>query len=277
MHSSPSTKSEPKQSNVSNPLLPAWTGPYGGVPPFGRFGVADIKPALEAAMAEKLAEVDRIANDPSPPTFDNTIAAFERSGRALDRVGRIYGIFTGTMSDDAMQAVEREMAPKLTALDDKITQNTRLFQRIAAVYDARKTSGLTPEQERLVWLGHTQLVRAGAKLDEAGKKKLSSLNQRLATLFTTFGQNILADEGTQMVLLEREADLAGLSPELQKAAATEAASRGKPGQWAIVNTRSSVDPFLTYSTRRDLREKVWRMFIMRGDNGDAHDNNATIA
>jgi peptidyl-dipeptidase Dcp len=128
-----------------------------------------------------------------------------------------------------------------------------------------------------VRLDYTHFARQGAKLDDAGKKRLFDLNQRLAALFTTFSQNVLADEGTQMVVLEKESDLAGLSPELQKAAASAAASRGKAGQWAIVNTRSSVDPFLTYSTRRDLREKVWRMFIMRGDNGDAHDNNATIA
>ena len=260
---------------ATNPLLAEWTGPYGGLPPFGRFTAADMKPALEAAMAMKLAEIDKIAQDPSPPTFDNTIAALEKSGKTYDRVSSMYNIYTGTMSDDAMQAVEREMSPKLAALDDTIVQNGKLFARIAAVYAAR--DGLaTPEQKRLTWLDYTQFVRAGAKLDDAAKKKLFDLNQRLAALATTFTQNVLADEGSQMILLEREADLAGLPPQLREAAAAAAKSRGKEGQWAVVNTRSSVDPFLTYSTRRDLREKAWRMFTMRGDNGDAHDNNKVI-
>jgi len=259
-----------------SPLLAEWTGPLGGVPPFGRFQVADVKPALEAAMAQKLADVDKIASDPAAPTFENTIAALERAGKAMERVTAVYGVYTSTMNDDAVQAIEREMAPKLSALNDTITQNGRLFQRIAAVY-AAKDASLTPEQQRLVWLDYTDFVRAGAKLDDASKKRLFELNQRLSKLFTGFSQNILAEEGSQLVVLEREADLAGLPPSIRDAAAAAAEGRGKKGQWAVVNTRSSVDPFLTYSTRRDLREKVWRMFTARGDNGDAHDNNQNIA
>ena len=177
-----------------------------------------------------------------------------------------------------MQATEREVAPKLAALQDAIFQNAQLFQRVAAVYAARDqvTPALTAEQQRLLWLDYTGFVRQGAKLDEPSKKKLAELNQRLASLYTTFGQNVLAEEGSQMVLLESEADLAGLPTNLRESAAAAAASRGKPGQWAIVNTRSSVDPFLTYSSRRDLRERAWRMFTSRGDNRDAHDNAQTI-
>src|SRR6267143_5614668 len=169
------------------------------------------------------------------------------------------------------------MSPRLAELNDRIFQNTRLFARIDAVYAARDRLKLTPEQQRLLWLDHTTFVRAGAKLDAAAKGRLAELNQRLAGLYTKFSQNVLAEEDSQMVLLEKEADLAGLPGAVRDGAATAAAARGKQGQWAIVNTRSSVDPFLTYSTRRDLREKVWRMFVMRGDNGDAHDNNQTIA
>jgi peptidyl-dipeptidase Dcp len=262
---------------VKNPLMAPWTGPYGGVPPFGKFSVSDMKPALEAAIAENLADIDKIAADPTPATFANTIAAIEGAGKALQRVGSIYGIYTGTMNDEAVQAVERDMAPKLAALSDTITQNSKLFARISAVYATRETSGLTPEQQRLVWLDYTQFVRAGAKLDDASKKKLFDMNQRLAGLYTTFSQNILAEEGTQIVLIENEADLAGLPQSVKDGAASVAKDRGKAGKWAIANTRSSVDPFLTYSTKRDLREKVWKMFTQRGDNGDAHDNNATIA
>jgi len=260
-----------------NPLLSLWKGPWGGVPPFGSFNAEDFRGALESAMAETLREVERIATQPSPPTFENTILALERSDRTLDRVASLYGVYTSTMNDDPMQAVEREMAPKLAAFFDQVIQNSRLFARVAAVYEIRDRLQLTPEQRRLLWRHYTTFARAGAKLDDAGKRKLSEYNQRLAELFTTFSQNVLAEEGSQMVLIGREQDLAGLPVSLREGAAAAAASRGKPGQWAILNTRSSVDPFLTYSSRRDLREKVWRMFTSRGDNGDAHDNNRVIS
>jgi peptidyl-dipeptidase Dcp len=169
------------------------------------------------------------------------------------------------------------MSPKLAAFSDQITQNERLFARIAAVYDARTTSGLTPEQQRLTWLYYTNFVRAGAKADAAAKKRLTEINQRLATLFTSFRQNVLADEDNQTLTIDREADLDGLTESVRAAAASEAASRGQKGKWAILNTRSSVEPFLTYSTRRELREKVWRMFVNRGDGGGKTDNNAILS
>jgi peptidyl-dipeptidase Dcp len=259
-----------------NPLLAKWEGPNGGVPAFDKYTVADLGPALEIAMAEKLADIERIANDPSPPTFENTIVALEHAGRTMERVQAVYGIVTSTMNDDAAQAVQRDMEPKLAGLDDKISQNAKLFARVAAVYDSRNTLKLTPEQSRLLWLDYVSFVRSGAKLDDAGKKRIGDINQRLAAIYTTFSQNVLAEEGSQTVVLEKEEDLAGLSDSLKKAAASAAEAHGQKGKWVITNTRSSVDPFLTYSTRRDLRQKVWKMFEMRGDNGDAHDNNATI-
>jgi peptidyl-dipeptidase Dcp len=261
----------------ANPLLAPWSGPYGGVPPFDRARPDQLKPALEAGMAEQLAEIERIAADPAPPTFDNTIAAMERSGRTLDRVSTVYGIFSSTLNDEAVQAVEREMAPKLAAFEDRITQNEALFKRIAAVYETRGSSGLTPEQQRLTWLYYTNFVRAGAKLDAASKQRLSAINQELAGLYTRFGQNVLKDENEQQLVLAQEADLAGLPESTRAGAAQVAEARGLKGQWVIANTRSSVEPFLTYSQRRDLREKVWRMFVNRGDDGGATDNNAIIA
>src|SRR5215470_4330857 len=263
-------------NDAANPLLAPWTGPWGGVPPFGRFKVSDLKPALQTSMDENLAEIDRIAADPAQPTFDNTIAAMDRTGHSLDRVAAIYGVYTSTMNDAQVQAIESEMEPKLAAFSDRIIQNSRLFARIDAVYASRSGLSLTPEQQRLLWLRYTRFVRAGAKLDDAAKARLSELNQQLAVLYTKFRQNVLEEEGTQLILLESEADLAGLSPSQRDAAAAAAAAQGKADKWAILNTRSSVDPFLTWSTRRDLREKVWRMFTMRGDNGDAHDNKAGI-
>jgi len=146
----PKPAAPPQAAGPANPLLEPWTGPWGGVPPFGRFKVADLKPALDAAMAENLAEDDRIAKDPAAPTFDNTIAALERAGHALDRVTAVYEIYTSTMNDDEVQAIEREMAPKLAAFNDQIVQNKKLFERIAAVYEKRDGFDLNAEQKALL-------------------------------------------------------------------------------------------------------------------------------
>jgi len=262
--------------NTMNPLLPKWTGPYGGVPPFDQVKVEHFKPALEAGMAEALREIDAIANRTEPPTFQNTLAAMEGAGRTLDRASNVFGIYSGGMSTPEFQAVETEMAPKLAAFSDKITQNEKLFKRISAVYDARETSNLTPEQKRLAWLTYTNFVRGGAKLDATAKKRLSEINQRLASLYTNFSQNVLSDETTYVLVIDKEADLAGLPDSVRASASAAAESRGHKGRWAILNTRSSVDPFLSYSDRRDLREKVWRSFVNRGDNNDAKDNNKLI-
>ncbi len=265
----------PTATAAANPLLPEWTGPYGGIPPFDRLHPEHLQPALEAGMALELLEMQAIADNPAPPTFDNTIAAMERSGRLLERAGTVFGIYTGTLSDDAVQTVETAMAPALAAHGDRITQNSALFARIEVVYNTRITRGLTPEQQRLTWLTYTNFVRAGARLDATKKTRLAAINQQLATLYTHFSQHLLADEG-RVTWLTSPADLAGLSPSLVAAMAAAAQEHGQPDQWAVVNTRSSVEPFLEASTRRDLRERVWREFIDRGDHADANDNNALI-
>jgi peptidyl-dipeptidase Dcp len=260
---------------AGNPLTKPWTGPYGGVPPFDKVKVADFKPGLEAAMAQELAEIDKIASNPAAPTFENTIAAMERSGRAGDRVSLMYSIWNDTLSTPEVRAVETEMEPKLSVHSDKILQNEKLFKRIEAVYEARDKAGLTPEQKRLTWLRWNNFVRSGAKLSPEAKARIGKINEELAGLFTTFNQNLLADE-TDYVLYLSADDVKSLPADVRDAAAAAAKEKGKAGQFAISNTRSSMDPFLTYSDRRDLREKVWRTYYSRGDNGDAHDNNATI-
>ncbi len=265
------------EAAAANPLLERWTGPFHGIPAFDLYRVTHFEPALGAGMAEQLAEIEKIANDPAPPTFENTIAALERSGRTLTRVVRVYGIWSSTLSTPEFQAVEQKMEPKLAAFQDQIFQNQPLFRRIDAVYQTRAASGLTPEQQRLVWLLHRDFVRSGAKLDPEAKQRLSEINQRLATLFTTFSQNVLAEETDYVTWLTSEADLAGLPPSLVSAAAAAAEEKGRKGQWAILNTRSSMEPFLTYSDRRDLREQVWRTYYDRGDHGDAKDNNTIIS
>ena len=260
----------------NNPLLAKWEGPYGGVPPFDRVQVALFKPALEEAMAEQLKEIDSIASDPAAPDFENTIVALERAGQVLNRVETLYGVWSATMNGPEFQVVQREMAPRLAAFNDQITQNEPLFKRIEAVYNSPAKAKLTPEQQRVTWLYYTNFVRAGARLNADAKKRLSEINQQLAKLFTKFSQNVLAEETDQFLVLKSEDELAGLPQSLRDAAAAAAETKKQPGTWVIMNTRSSIDPFLTYSDRRDLREKAWRMFVNRGDNGGEHDNNAII-
>jgi peptidyl-dipeptidase Dcp len=257
-----------------NPLLAPWQGPNGGVPPFEAVRVADIAPALRAAMQENLAEVEQIAQDPAPPTFDNTLVALERSGRTLSRVEAIYGVWCSTMNVGEFQEVEREMQPQLAAFSDRIFQNAALFERIAAVHDARES--LPPLERRLCWHYHRRFVRAGAMLGADEKLRVAAINQRLATLFASFSQNLLAEEAAYVLYIEDPQDLAGLPDSVRAAARTAAAALGRSDAWAITNTRSSMDPFLTYSQRRDLRERVWRTYYSRGDNGGAHDNKGII-
>jgi peptidyl-dipeptidase Dcp len=267
---------ETKATNATSPLTAEWKGRYGGVPPFDKIKVEQFKPALEQAMAENLAEVDAIAANAAAPSFENTIATLERSGRRLGRILSVYGVYRSTMGTEEFQAVDREMSPKLAAFQDKINQNEKLFKRVESVYEAREKSNLTPEQQRLVWLDYTGFVRSGAKLDAAAKKRVAEINERLATLFTNFQQSVLADENDYVTYLDKEADLAGLPPSVISAAAAAAEARGKKGQWAVTNTRSSMEPFLTYADRRNLREQVWRTYYSRGDHGDAHDTKKGI-
>lgn len=273
----PASGSQVSSPVAQNPLLAKWEGSYGGVPPFDRVQIALFKPALEAAMAEQLVEIDRIAGESAAPTFANTIEALERAGNSLSRVGALYAVWSSTMNGPEFQVVEREMAPKLAAFNDKITQNEVLFKRIEAVYNSPEKTRWTAEQQRLAWLYFTNFVRAGARLKPEAKTRLSQINQQLAGLYTKFSQNVLAEENDQFIALKEESELAGLPQSIRDSAAAAAATKKQTGGWVITNTRSSIDPFLTYSERRDLREKAWRMFVNRGDNGDAHDNNATIS
>lgn len=261
--------------NETNPLTPAWTGNYGGTPPFDKVKVEYFEPALEEAMAENLAEIDKIANNQAAPNFENTIVEMERAGDKLNRVAIIYFIWQGNMNSPEFAKVSRKMGPKFAELGDKIAQNEKLFKRIEAVYQSRNKAKLNSEQKRLVEDYYKNFVRGGAKLGAKEKVRVGEINQRLATLFNQFSQNLLADESKYLVI-ENEADLQGLPQSLKDAAAAQATARKANGKWIIANTRSSVDPFLTYSERREMREKVWKMFINRGDNGDANDNNAII-
>jgi len=256
-------------------LLSDWTGAHGGQIPFDRVRPAAFKPALEKGMRRTLAEIAAITDNPAAADFDNTIAALERSGRALDRVQTLYGVWTGSLKTPDVQAVEAEMEPVLAAFRDRIIQNPSLFARIDAVYQARERSGLTPEQQRLTWYHWTRFVKEGAQLQAGAKARVTAINQELAGLYSRFGRNLLADEAGHVLYL-KESDLSGLPASLRGAAAGAAEDNGRPGQYAIPNTRSWMDPFLTYSDRRDLRETIWRTFYSRGDNRDANDNTVSI-
>ncbi|MCC7339493.1 MAG: M3 family metallopeptidase [Bryobacterales bacterium] len=259
-----------------NVLLQPWSGPFGGVPPFDKVKVAEFPPALEEAMAKSLAAIDVIAHNPAPPDFENTIAAMERADTLMKRVMPIYDVWASNMSTAEFKPVEREMEPKLSAYRDKIQQNAALFARIEAVWLSTEKAKLTPEQQRLLWDYYTDFVRAGAKLTSAQKARIAAINQRLAALYTDFSNNLLHDEEDYALFLTKD-QLGGLPQSLIDAAAEAAKERKQPGKYAITNTRSSMEPFLTFSTERALREKVWRTYYSRGDNGDKYDNNAVIS
>ena len=186
-------------------------------------------------MALELEEIEAIANNPEPATFDNTIAALERAGAALDRVGAPYWVWGGTLSNPEMRAVETAMAPRLSAHSDKILQNAKLFARIEQVYEGRESAGLTPEQQRLTWKRWNAFVRAGAKLEPAAKARVAQINGELAQAFTTFSQNLLADETDYVLYLKTEAELRGLPEDVRAAAAAAATERGRPGEYAILH------------------------------------------
>ena len=263
------------QAPAANPLLAPWTGPYGGVPPWDKVKPELFPAAFEAALAERKQDYDRIANNPAKPTFANTFVPMQNAGQALNRVMTLFGVMTGNMNTPAYQALDREWSPKLSKASDEITFNPKLFARIEAIYKARDTSGLDAQQKRLVTRTYDSFVRQGAKLTPAQKEELSAFNQNLAINFSEFSQRLLADEGTAIIVTD-EARLTGLPDSVKAVAKAAAAERGQQG-WAIVNTRSAVDPVLTFATDRALREQVWRAFTKRGDNGDINDTKATIA
>ena len=270
------TATNANSQGPANPLIAEWQGKYGGVPPFDRVAIADIKPAMEAAMAENLKEIDDITSNTAPANFENTIEALEKSAQTLNRVMTIFGIWTSNMNSKEFSPIQAQLAPLIAAHSDKINQNAALFKRIETVYNSPEKKKLTAEQQRLSWLYYTNFVRAGARLSPDNKKRLGEINQHLASLYTKFSQNLLGDEGELYLTITDEADLGGLPAALRESAAQAAAAKKKPNAWVIQNTRSSVDPFLTYAENRSLREKAWKMFISRGDNGDARDNNAHI-
>jgi len=259
----------------ANPLLASWTTLF-EVPPFTEIAPEHFRPAFDQALAAHMAEIADIAGQTEPQTFDNTIVALERAGCLLDRVSSVFWNLAGANTNDAIQAIEREMSPRLAAHWNAITSNTALFARIDAVHGDRDRLDLTAEQQRLLDRTHLGFVRAGAKLGAAEKKRKGEIAERLAALRTAFSQNVLADEKAWTLPLAGEDDLAGL-PDFVRATAEAAGAERGLATPVVTLSRSLIEPFLTFSTRRDLRERAFNAWIRRGENGGATDNRANVA
>ena len=262
--------------NSENILLKEWTGPYGGVPAFDKMNLKNIKEALEIGMQQNLREIDEITANPQAANFENTIVALEKSGATLNRVFRYYGIWSANISSPEFRKIQREMAPVLSEFNSKISQNTALFQRVKTVYNNALKTPLESDQQRVVQLIYDSFAINGAELNKEKKIRYAAINKTLSTLYTNFGNNVLADEENYVVYLNKE-QLGGLSEGMVKSMAKIATDKGEEGKYAIPNTRSYMSPFLTYSTERALREKVWNNYYARGDNNDKFDNNKNIA
>ncbi len=262
--------------NDQNPLLAEWKTPF-EAPPFDRIEPEHYLPAFEAAIAEHKAEIDAIAGNTNEPAFGNVIGALELAGHKLDRVASVFYNIAGSHTNEVLQAIEREMAPRLARHGNEIVLNEKLYLRIRELYERRDELDLTPEEARLLERYHTRFVRSGAALGPEQKKRLAEINERMATLGTQFSQNVLADEKAWTLVLASEEDLAGLPDFLRDAAAAAAKERGLDGNYVITLLRSSIEPFLQFSKRRDLRETAWRAWLSRGEHDGPTDNRPIAA
>ena len=263
------------QSASEPALLQEWTGPYEGVPPWDKVKVAQFPAAFQAAMQASKAEFEAMLAKPEAITFDNTITASELSGEKIGRLFSIWGVHSSNLSNPEVRKIQAEWEPKVSAFFSELSLDARYFQRVKYLYDQRANLGLDAKQMRLLERTYDGLVRNGAMLDAGKKAQVIRIETDLAKKFSAFSEKVLADEET-FILITDAADLAGLPESYVAAIQAAAKAKGQTG-WAVVNTRSAVQPFLENSTRRDLREKVWRAFTMRGDNQNANDTNATIA
>jgi peptidyl-dipeptidase Dcp len=257
-----------------NPFFETWTTPF-GLPPFDRIRPEHFPPAFDRAMAEHAGAIEAIVKSAATPTFANTIDALERSGRLLERVNAVFQNLDSSRTSKALQAIARDYAPKLARHYARIGLNRELFERIAVLHDRRDSLGLASDQMRVLERHHLALVRSGAALDAAGKQRMIEISERLATLHTTFGQNVLHDEEDWTLVLDN-ADLDGLPPFLRSNAAEAAKERGLADRYVITLSRSAVEPFLTFSARRDLRRTVFEAWTRRGAHPGRHDNSGLI-
>ncbi len=262
--------------NTDNPLLQPWTGPY-GLPPFAQTRAEHFEPAFELAMRQHLEEIEAIGTAVEAASFDNTVAALDRAGRLLDRIGGMFHNLTSSETSPELQAAERKLAPLFAAHDSELYMHAGLFARIDALHGRRHELGLNDEQLRVLERYHIDFVRAGARMSGEQQKRYADVMQRLADLTTRFSQNVLADESQFRLVLSSEADLAGLPDFVRAAARQAAADRGLPDAGVVTLSRSNIVPFLTFSARRDLREAAWRGWTSRGEHAGTSDNREVAA
>ena len=268
----------PKTSAASdlNPEIATWTGPL-GLPDFAGIDDRDFETAFEAALPAHLAEIDAIADNPEVPTFENTIIALETAGELLTRASHIFWNLAGANTNEVLQELERKLSPEMSRHRSAIMMNRRLFDRIDKLYRNRESLGLDAEASRVLELTWKSFVKAGARLDKANQARLAVINERLATLGTIFSQNVLADERDYALILETDEDLAGLPDFLISGMRAAAGDRGHPGKYAVTLSRSIIEPFLTFSERRDLRETAFRAWVARGEGAGERDNRPLVA
>ncbi|MDJ0278011.1 M3 family metallopeptidase [Sphingomonas sp. 2R-10] len=272
----PQTPAPTATSVDATPLTAKWPGPYQGVPPWEKVTSAMFPAAFPVAMAEMRREIHAIRDDRRPATFQTVIEPMERAGDMMDRVGAMWGVYTSNLATKEVQALDRVWSPIRSAFNDELFLDLKLFARVKAAYDTRTKQHLNPQQLRLLERTYRSFVRRGSLLTDAQRAQVTGLNQQLSVAYNDFSTKVLADEETWIVVDDAK-QLAGLPDSFVASLKAAAEERNLPGKWAIVNTRSSVAPVLTYATDRGLREKVWRAFAMRGDNGNANDTKGTIA
>ncbi|HEX4634870.1 MAG TPA: M3 family metallopeptidase [Rhizomicrobium sp.] len=259
---------------MTNPLFEDWTAPF-GAPPLDRIEPAHFPPAYDRALAEHAAEIAAIAENPAPPSFDNLVLALEKSGQLLTRVEGVFHNLTSSATSEALQAIELEMAPRLSAHWSAITMHPVLFARLDALYRKRDSLGLDAESLRVLERYHLDFVRAGAQLKQEGRDRLAAIAQRLAVLGTQFSQNVLGDEEDWILTLTEE-QMAGVPPAVRDAAAARAKELELHLPFAVSLARSSVEPMLQFADDRALREQLYRAWVSRGDNAHTHNNSAIM-
>ena len=259
------------KKDAMNPFFEAYNTPF-EVPPFDKIKNEHFAPALREGMRKHQEEIDAIANNPEAPTFANTIEAMENSGELLARVNLVFSNLNSANTNDTLQAIARELAPELSAHSDNITLNEKLFARVKSVWDNKDSFGLSPEQHKLLEKTYKSFVRNGANLNAADKEKLREINSKLSVLSLQFGQNVLAETNAFKLLIDNEADLAGLPQELRDVAWQEAEMAGEENKWLFTLQNPSVMPFLQYAENRELRKKIWEAYQGRGNQGNDKDN-----
>jgi len=261
---------------AENPFFTEWTTPF-GIAPFDQIQEEHFLPAFEKAIAEERAEVEAIAANPDPPTFDNTLAALDATGELMNEVGGVFYTLVGAETNEQIQAIAKEVAPMRSNLRDDILMNPQLFARVKAVYEQRDELELDAEQRRLLEETYLDFVYGGAELSEADKERMREINTKLSTLGLQFSDNVLAETNRYQLFIDNEEDLAGLPPAVVQGAADAAAEAGEEGKWLFTVHRPSIYPFLDYADNRELREQIFKAYIMRGDHDDELDNKAILS